>query len=208
MQDNGFKYKTRNYADYQQYLDHQKTKLPILQKYQPEWIPAYDSKYLPVLTERLKKSHDIQYWHGKKVLCLGARQGTEVRAFRSVGAFAVGIDICVFEPEKNPYVMYGDFQHIEFPDNTVDVVFMNVMDHVYDAKMLIEEIKRVLVKGGLFITEIIDGADKRKKLGFFESMWWESTTDCVKFFESSGLTSVEQYDITKPWTGIYLQMRI
>ena len=81
-----------------------------------------------------------------KVLCLGARLGGEVRAFRALGALSVGIDL---NPgSNNPLVLEGDFHHIQFADETSDVIFTNVIGHAFDLRLLGNEICRVLKPTG------------------------------------------------------------
>ena len=68
---------------------------------------------------------------GKTVLCLGARLGGEVRAFKALGAVALGIDL---NPGRsNMDVVAGDFHAIPFPDASFDYAYSNVLDHVFDA---------------------------------------------------------------------------
>ena len=69
------------------------------------------------------------------VLCLGARQGTEVKAFLDLGCFAVRIDL---EPgAENQFVVQGDFHDLKFPTESVDIVFTNSLDHAFDPKKMI-----------------------------------------------------------------------
>jgi len=84
------------------------------------------------------------------MLCLAARIGTEVKSFLDLGAFAVGIDI---NPgKKNKYVLFGDFQDIQFAPKCADIIFTNSIDHVYDIEKFLSEIKRVLkMKVFLFV---------------------------------------------------------
>jgi SAM-dependent methyltransferase len=77
---------------------------------------------------------------------LGARFGTEVKAFHDLGSFAVGIDVRT--GERNKFVLQGDFHDIQFPAATVDIVFTNSLDHAFDFEKVIQEIRRVLKPSG------------------------------------------------------------
>ena len=82
----------------------------------------------------------------------GARLGTEVRALHRLGHFAVGIDL---EPgPDNHYVLPGDFHHIVFPDGSIDAIYTNALDHVFDLERVLGEVARLLRPGGLFIADI------------------------------------------------------
>src|SRR5215216_3610430 len=84
-------------------------------------IRAHDRRFYDALRERLETLPFPLL--RRRVLCLGARQGTEVRAFIDRGGFAVGIDL---NPgEKNRYVLIGDFQELQFATGSVDIVYTN-----------------------------------------------------------------------------------
>lgn len=179
----------REYSNYDDYLAHQKDELQRID------LSEYDIKYRRVLRERLEKL-DIS-WHGKTVLCLAARLGTEVRSFLDIGCFAVGIDL---NPgEDNPYVLYGDFHNLQFPTNSVDVVFTNALDHAFDVERLIAEIKRVLNPNGLFIIEAMRGSEEGKSPAFYESFWWSKVDDIVSLLENSRFRLVRRSSFDYPW---------
>ena len=135
----------RDYTTYAEYLDHQVRKLNT----QGNDIKHYDQEYEDIVRNRYITLGD---WKGKSVICLAARLGGEVRAFKSLGALAIGIDI---EPgPKNCHVLHGDFHHLEFPDESFDVAFTNAVDHVYDLRRFLQEAARVLKRGGQFICEV------------------------------------------------------
>jgi len=124
------KFKTRVYSSYEEYLEHQKQKLEYID------LEEYDVKYRDVLLERLRKLYFLK--PGMTVLCLGARLGTEVKAFLDIGCFAIGIDLnpgC-----DNRYIVYGDFHNLQFASSSVDVIFTNALDHVFDMRQMIEEV--------------------------------------------------------------------
>ncbi|HBS28176.1 MAG TPA: hypothetical protein DEB06_01710 [Phycisphaerales bacterium] len=140
----------RAYRDYEQYLAHQADKLRRLR----DRIEPSDLEYEEIVFERFHGLAEFggDSLRGHSVLCLGARLGGEVRAFKRLGALAVGLDI---EPgEKNPHVLHGDFHDLAFPDACFDRVFTNAIDHAWDPARVIDEGARVLKPGGLFHLEL------------------------------------------------------
>tara|TARA_B110001452_G_C15138418_1_gene396403 strand:- start:581 stop:808 length:228 start_codon:yes stop_codon:yes gene_type:complete len=60
------------------------------------------------------------------VLCIGARTGGEVRAFRSLGAFSVGIDL--YPVPGTNLVLPGNAMALQFASESVDRLYINVID--------------------------------------------------------------------------------
>ena len=102
----------RVYPDYDTYLAHQRLKVDALRV---KSLEGHDLRFHAALSDRLARS-PVEL-HGKSVLCLAARLGTEVRAFIDQGAFAVGIDL---NPgRENRWVVVGDFHALQFADASV-----------------------------------------------------------------------------------------
>lgn len=140
----------RAYADYEAYLEHQADKLRRLR----ERIEPSDLEYEAIVFDRFREllGPGESPLRGQSVLCLGARLGGEVRAFKRLGALAVGVDI---EPgEKNPHVLHGDFHELAFPSGSFDRVFTNAIDHAFELDRFVSEAARVLKPGGLFHLEL------------------------------------------------------
>ncbi len=73
----------------------------------------------------------------------------------------MGIDL---EPgPKNSHVLYGDFHHIPFPDQSFDFAFTNAIDHVFDLERFLDEVNRVLLPNGVLYIELT-----RAKFGNYE----------------------------------------
>ena len=100
-----------------------------------------------------------------KILCLAARLGDEVDAWRQLGhPEAIGIDI---NPgPDNPYVIVGDFHHLQFPDASIDCVYCNSLDHAFDLDKIAAEVRRVLKPGALFVLDIVYGYAERDGKGY------------------------------------------
>jgi SAM-dependent methyltransferase len=142
----------RKYDSYDSYLRHQAEKLPR----RIDRIRRSDAEYEQVVRGRFAQAGDFR---GKTVLCLAARLGGEVRAFKALGALAVGIDIA--PGTDNPHVLHGDFHDIQFPDGCFDVAFTNSIDHVYDLDRFLREVVRVLKPAGSFYLECAEVNPRR-----------------------------------------------
>jgi SAM-dependent methyltransferase len=71
-----------------------------------------------------------------------------VAAFTRLGALSIGYDL--EEGPRNPWVVWGNGSPIQFADNTFDIVWCNILDHIPDASRLFEEVYRVLRNNGEF----------------------------------------------------------
>jgi SAM-dependent methyltransferase len=182
---------SRRYDSYEAYLEHQKAKL------ETHDFGNYDNEFRQALRERLT-ALDIA-WQGRTVLCLGARIGTEVKAFLDLGCFAIGLDL---NPgEGNRYVVQGDFHDLQYAPNSIDVVYTNSLDHAFDIDRIAKEVLKVLKPNGLFIVEAVQGRDQGINPGFFESFFWKNIDEPVHVFENAGFKVVDRTKLMHPWPG-------
>jgi SAM-dependent methyltransferase len=187
----------RSYNSHRAYVRHQRAKLEGLD------LERYDRRYRALLADRLRHGGHIPA--GSSVLCLGARIGTEVKAFHDLGYFAVGIDL---NPgPENGLVLPGDFHDLSFPDRSVDVIFTNSLDHALEPERLFAEVRRALRPEGLFIAEIQHGADKGFSPGNYESFFWQTTGDVIALIEGFGFKSIDTLDFSEPWPGLHVTLR-
>jgi len=184
-------FQKRQYRSYDDYLEHQAAKL------ETHNFGDYDEEFRNALRERLV-ALDID-WPGRNVLCLGARIGTEVKAFLDLGATAIGIDL---NPgPDNPYVVRGDFHNLEFAPGSMDVVYTNSLDHAFDIDRIAAEVWKVLKPDGQFIVEASHGRDQGIKPGFFESFFWKNVDELIRLFEKGGFSVSRRTPIKRPWPG-------
>jgi SAM-dependent methyltransferase len=184
----------RQYTSYDEYLAHQASKLEKIQG-----LEKQDKRYKAALTARIKNISSLN--RVSSVLCLGARTGSECEAFANFGKFVVGVDL---NPgQNNKYVVMGDFNNLQFADNSIDCVFTNALDHSLDLNDTLGQVKRVLKPGGLFISEIILGTDDHngRGPGDYEAMWWRTFRQPVKIIEEFGFRQLEDYCFQYPWNG-------
>jgi SAM-dependent methyltransferase len=180
----------RQYKGYDEYLDHQRSKLSLVD------LRDYDKRFRADLAKRLRKSN----WAGKSVLCLAARIGTEVRAFHDVGAFAVGIDL---QPgSENHWVLPGDFHHLVFADDSVDGVYCNSLDHALELGKLLAEVRRVLKPDGVFH---VDAQHQSNDGDDWGATGWNAVDDVIQVIEKAGFRLKNRTPITIPQPGEQLR---
>lgn len=139
----------KKYKTYNDYVKHQSSKMKnVFVRVGKKYNTIYRQSLADRVGRIVRKTNRLE--KGMSVLCLGARDGTEVRAFQDAGFFAVGLDLY---PLSQDYVLKGDFQKLVYPDNSVDIVFMNCLDHVYDLDSLLKDIIRILKPSGFFLVD-------------------------------------------------------
>ena len=111
------------------------------------------------------------------IVCLGARQGTEVEVLRDLGfQRAIGVDL---NPgPANPLVVEGDFHQLDLPDQSVDLVYSNSLDHAFDLNLFFAEAKRVLRPGGYALYDV--GSPPSAGRGPAESIGGRTRTSCSR----------------------------
>ena len=183
----------RKYKDYSEYIEQQKSKLKRKLKANSTYLQRYDKLYGEALVNRLLNNHIPK----GNILCLGARIGTEVKAFHKLGCFAVGIDLIT--SLNNKYVLYGDFHNLQFPNNSIDAVFTNSLDHVLDINKVLSEIKRVLKSDGNFIAEIALSHDL--STSYHGSFFWSKVDDIIDIIINKGFKLLRKTSFSYPWPG-------
>lgn len=141
------------YASYDYYLEHQGSKMAEMVAAGEEW--RRDGKAVAMFRRRFEL---YELGAPLTILCLGARIGSECKAFGTLGHFAVGIDIA--PSPGNEHVMHGDFHRLVFPDRSVDAVYCNCLDHAFEIGAIVKEVARVLKPRGLFLLDAIDGTEE------------------------------------------------
>ena len=178
----------RKYASYDDYVKHQSSKLDrIIGRLQDR-----EDDDLAMFVERFQGCSALG--EAKTVLCLGARLGTEVKALHKLGHFAVGIDL---NPgPDNQYVLVGDFHRIVFPDASIDAIYCNALDHVYDLERVLGEVGRLLRPEGIFVADIIGGYEEGFVAGKYESVHWRNSEEFTeKVSQVSGFALESKRDL-------------
>lgn len=196
----GGRFSVRRYDNYEDYVAHQKSKLALLEGV---LLEEYDRDFVAQLTARLRKVGRVK--PGASVLCLAARLGSEVKAFRALGCFAVGIDL---NPgAANPLVVVGDFHAPQFADRCVDVVFTNSLDHSYDLDRVLAEVRRVLKPDGLFVVEAAMGEREGIAPSTWEAFSWETVDDLIARLSERGFELIAREEVRYPWLGMHLVLK-
>lgn len=192
----------RRYPDYETYMEHQKVKLGA---FRAKFVARHDRRFYAALGERLA-GLPLDFG-GSSVVCLGARQGSEVRAFSDRGAFAVGIDL---NPgPDNPHVLPADFHAVPFASVAVDYVYTNSLDHAFDLDRVLKEAVRILKpRGGLILEVNLDSDSGGARAGRYESTVWHDAGALLDRVRALGLESVREQPFEVPWSGrLYLMFR-
>lgn len=165
----------RDYASYEEYVTHQKLKLDEMVK-----LKGGFSNF-DIFDYRLKFYSRFRHLAGllpadARILCCGARQGTEVEVLRDLGFHnAHGIDL---NPgPDNPLVKPGDMMKLDAADATLDLIYTNCVDHAFDLDAMISEHARALKPGGCLLYDI--GSNMEEGGGPFEAISWKRTEDVV-----------------------------
>jgi SAM-dependent methyltransferase len=184
----------RRYDSYDEYVSHQASKLDKV----IDRLKRNELAELNEFRERFQLCSALA--DARSILCLGARLGVEVKALHSLGYFAVGIDL---NPgPNNAYVLPGDFHKVVFPDSSVDAIYTNTMDHVFDLQRMIGEVKRLLRPNSLFLVEIEVGFAEGHLPGDYEAIHWrDSEVFTNKICELGGFVLESVTDLGKTRRG-------
>lgn len=190
----------REMASYETYLQLQRSKLQYLD------LGGHETRFRKALGERMGEFEFVE--RGARVLCLGARLGGEVAAFRDLGCFAIGVDL---NPGiDNPWVLYGDFHKLEYPDQCLDIVYSNSLDHCLEPAKVLSEVKRLLRPGAHLIVEADPGIDDTN--GISPDMWatfqWSTVNALKELIEQSGLKFISEAGFSYPRNGTRLLFQV
>ena len=179
----------RKYKSYYEYTKKQAEKL----NNNFDVIKTSDLEYENIVYDRYSKtSFDFK---NKMVLCLAARLGGEVPAFKRLGALAIGIDLNPGPNNKD--VLTGDFHNVQFPNNSFDFCFTNSVDHVYNLESFCNEIKRLLKDDGILIIEFARVALKKESYEVIDTTNLESLlkyfTQHFKFIKTEEVINKTDY---------------
>lgn len=163
------------------------------------FIEGFQEKFRKSLAERL--SPYSEWLEGKSVLCLAARLGTEVEVFWGYGCFAIGIDLNPGGASTS--VVEGDFHKVQYPDDSVDLVYTNSYDHSLYPDKLLTEVRRVLKPNGRFVLEASRGTKEGYKFDGYDINRWERTSDVAKQVREAGFELISKKPFRIPWPGVH-----
>jgi len=170
---NGITYRKYKSNEYNSYKEHQSFKFFL---YKRELLNTFNE----AVSNFFNNFKKFKIKKNSYILCLGARTGAEVKAFRKLGFFSIGIDLAF--PKNSPYVVYGDFHNLDFPENSFDLIYSNTLDHVYNHEKFIKEVLRVLKKNGKMLFDIQKRSNEANRivLGQFETCGWDHSDKIIQ----------------------------
>lgn len=161
----------RQYADYDQYIDHQVSKLD---GHGAEFAERFERRMLKFMIRFTVLKQELNFQG--PVLCLGARLGEEVLAFRNCGLEATGVDL---NPgTDNPYVIKGDFHALPFAAKYFATAYSNVLDHVLDLDIFLAEAQRVT--SGHIIFDLTGGYEETGRIDPYGALIWPTNDALLK----------------------------
>ena len=124
------------------------------------------------------------------VLCVGARLGGEVRAFKRITGNAIGID---FNPGKNNNdVVFGNAMALDFLNDTYGTIYCNILDHIPNLNKAYSEIARVLKPGGTVFFDIDQNAPDQWAVRDLRNFDWNLATIYFGQFRSKRIINNEK----------------
>lgn len=142
------------YARYQEYINaqlgHQGSKSRTKSKSYLRYIDAF------------KKS----YPDAKKILCVGARDSSEVIAFRNEGYDAIGIDLYT---DNEEIIKVVDMHNLSdtFKENEFDVIFScHSLEHAYDPEHVLKSFRSIATQGCFLILPTSSTPDAKDPVVF------------------------------------------
>lgn len=190
----------RDYENYDEYLAHQVTKFGEIMKtsgFSNKVITEYRKRFF----RRFRHLRKLKIPRDARILCLGARQGTEVEVLRDLGyRNALGLDL---NPgPDNPYVVHGDFMHLDYQAGSVDLVFTNCVDHAFELNDFFAEHARVIKDDGYVLYDITT-----RGAGAFEAVDWDREEDLFRMMLRH-FRSVQKVETDRGWKWILLQGKV
>ncbi|MCL0100024.1 class I SAM-dependent methyltransferase [Dehalococcoidia bacterium] len=158
----------RDYEDYEEYVTHQAQKFNEVLKMYGGFTNQTIASYRIKFYQRFKHLPGLLP-KTARILCLGARIGTEVEVLRDIGfSQAYGIDL---NPgPDNRLVREGDFMHLTEETSSIDMVYSNCVDHAFNLDEFFAEHSRVLRPDGYALYDIGRSASRA---GPFETVSWD-----------------------------------
>jgi SAM-dependent methyltransferase len=191
----------RDYESYEEYVEHQRQKLDEILRlgrgFSNEAVAEARSRFfrrfrhlVPLLPR------------DAVVLCLGARQGTEVEVLRELGfRNAYGIDL---NPgPDNELVRPGDFNRLEEADSSIDLVYSNSLDHALDLDAFFAEHARVLKADGFALYDVHQDYRPGEPAPFEASLWLRREDVLVRAL--GHFARVQRLQAEPDWTWMLLQ---
>jgi SAM-dependent methyltransferase len=190
----------RDYSSYDEYVIHQSQKFTEMLKLNGGFPNRTILEYRTTFYRRFCFIPNLLP-KSALIVCLGARQGTEVEVLRDLGfKNALGIDL---NPgPDNPLVRQGDFMALDFADHSVDMVYSNCVDHAFNLNKFFQEHARVLKPDGYALYDI--AMQTKIGSGPFEALEWKSE-EAVFLTALKHFRKVLKVETEAAWKWLLLQ---
>lgn len=189
----------RDYEDYTEYQLHQRQKLEEMLRSTGGFSNAVVAEYRIKFYRRFRALRCLLPADAR-ILCAGARQGTEVEVLRDLGfARADGIDL---NPgPENSLVRPGDFMHLDVPDSSVDLLYSNCVDHAFDLEAFFAEHARAIKPEGYVLYDL---PVHQRQQDPFAAVAWESEEELLRLMRRH-FGSTIRLEQDRAWTWILLR---
>jgi SAM-dependent methyltransferase len=191
----------RDYTSYEEYVEHQRQKLDEILYIGHGFSNAAVVEARSRFYRRFR--HLIRIVpRDAIILCLGARQGTEVEVLRELGfRNAYGVDL---NPgPENELVRPGDFNRLEEADGSIDLVYSNSLDHALDLDAFFSEHARVLKADGFALYDVQQDYRPGEPAPFEASLWLRREDVLVQAL--GHFTRLQHLHAEPDWTWMLLQ---
>ena len=175
-------YKSHQYQSYEEYLNQQLQHMNSMYRTARK---AYDVYYDRIMD-------DFKEFEIKKILCVGARDVSEVIFFRNKGIDAIGIDLfstdqSVIKP-MDMHVM-GD----SFNENEFDIIFAcHSLEHCVDPDVVLTAMRKISKYGVFVVLPLHESPHKKDPIVF----------DFMATAGDEGDTYVTQEEVQRDFRGI------
>jgi ubiquinone/menaquinone biosynthesis C-methylase UbiE len=95
--------------------------------------------------------------------------------------------------------MYGDFHKLSFPNQSFNIIYGNILDHVYNYKIFFREILRITKTKGRLIFDIQKGEEEteRSNFGHFETYGWTNSKMIITEILNYKIKLIKKIDLNK-----------
>ena len=145
-------FKKRVYKNYDEYVSHQKEKTedPARRMRLQKAFDMRKNYFLMRFSGIGRLVNGVFSNRDKSIICLGARMGEEVVAFKEMGfEHTIGVDLV----PNPPHVVEADFHNLQYDDESVDIFYTNALDHSWNPTEMFVEVCRCLKPGGYFFAD-------------------------------------------------------
>jgi SAM-dependent methyltransferase len=191
----------RDYDSYEEYVEHQRQKLDEILQLGHGFSNTAVTEARSRFYRRFR--HLVRLLpRDAVVVCLGARQGTEVEVLRELGfRNAYGIDL---NPgPDNALVRVGDFNRLQEADASIDLVYSNSLDHALDLDAFFSEHARVLRPAGFALYDVHRDYRPGEPAPFEASLWLRREDVLVRAL--GHFRRLQRLQAEPDWTWMLLQ---